>query len=396
MRFGRKCSSLMLLLALVGGCGSTDDSPSLAVADSSGIQITTNPHPPSAISLRTLSAVPARDIRGDALFQITAIQALPRDHVGVGVGSSGSVLVYDDAGALIRTVGRTGEGPGEFRSIGNLVSMPGDSVGIYDPMLRRLTVFSLTGDFGRVMSLGELAPEGGWSRVLPLDEGLAFVGEAAFATGQEEGPYRRSASSYRIDWDGNVHATYGEFPGTEMFSGNRLFGPFPFGAVLSTATVANGFIVGTGEYPELQIFGPDGELKRLIRWQDEDRSVTQGRMDEFVDFLLESAPPEETAASRERFASMPFADQHPAYAQILSAGEDGTFWVGEYAGPENTQDTRRGPARRWMVFGEDGAMLERVQTPEGFVPFSMSDGLIWGTYRDELDVESVRAYRVDR
>jgi hypothetical protein len=47
-----------------------------------------------------------------------------------------------------------------------------------------------------------------------------------------------------------------------------------------------------------------------------------------------------------------------------------------------------------MIFGEDGAMLERVQTPEGFVPCFVGGSLIWGTHRDTLDVESVRAYRI--
>jgi hypothetical protein len=239
-------------LALLGGCGSTDDSSDSSPADSSGIRVTTSPHRPSTIALRTLSDVPAQDISGDVLFQITAIRPLPRSHVAVGVGGSGSVLVYDEAGALIRTLGRTGDGPGEFRSIGSLVAMPGDSLGVYDPLLRRLSVFSPAGDLGRVLSLGELAPEGGWSRVLPLDEGLAFVGEAGLSPRQEEGPYRGTASSYRIDWDGNVLTTYGAFPGNEMFFGRLLFGPLPFGAVLSTAATADDFIVGTGEHPELQ------------------------------------------------------------------------------------------------------------------------------------------------
>jgi hypothetical protein len=123
--------------------------------------------------------------------------------------------------------------------------------------------------------------------------------------------------------------------------------------------------------------------------------VTPGRMREFVEFLLEETPPEEVAASRERFESMPFADQRPAYAHILPA-TNGAFWVGEYMGPETTRGNRRGPSRRWMIFGEDGTLLERVQTPEGFVPFFVGDSLVWGTYRDELDVESVRAYRISQ
>jgi hypothetical protein len=61
----------------------------------------------------------------------------------------GQVLVIGDMRRLhlldlvtkqVVTVGRGGDGPGEFRSIAAIGAMPGDRIGVYDAALRRLTI----------------------------------------------------------------------------------------------------------------------------------------------------------------------------------------------------------------------------------------------------------------
>ena len=49
--------------------------------------------------------------------------------------------IFDAKGRLLRTVGRTGSGPGEFRGIVSILLGPGDSVHVIDENLRRRTVF---------------------------------------------------------------------------------------------------------------------------------------------------------------------------------------------------------------------------------------------------------------
>lgn len=70
---------------------------------------------------------------------------------GLDVGSDGSiyvgdwyqqkVTVLDPAGRVVRTVGRRGSGPGEFRSVRGVQVLPGDSLLVYDPNLARISVF---------------------------------------------------------------------------------------------------------------------------------------------------------------------------------------------------------------------------------------------------------------
>jgi hypothetical protein len=64
--------------------------------------------------------------------------------------------------------------------------------------------------------------------------------------------------------------------------------------------------------------------------------------------------------------------------------------------PDILRPTLRMPEREWMVFDSRGSLEATFRTPEGFEPHRVRDDVIWGVYTDDLDIESVRAYRLDR
>jgi hypothetical protein len=387
--------ALALLLAFVTACGSDEAAEGFSVTDSLGIAVAENFGSPEQIPIRVLNDSPEREITGDELFEVRDVHPLGSGQIAVGASGSGAVLIYDGDGELVLRFGRTGDGPGEFRRIENLVGLPGDSLGVYDSRLHRLTVFSHSGEFGRVVSLAELVPPGSSANLLALDDGLVFVGISGLSGEGTEGVYRNTAPSYRLDMEGEVATKYGEFPGLEAFFGIGMMGRAPFGAALAVATSGTRLVVGTAEEPELLVFGLDGELSRIIRWADTDRTINQERMDEYLEFLLAQSTPEEAAFLEDRVSGMPFARRRPAHAEVL-AGPNMSLWVEEYLGPEADFPGRRGPSRRWLAFSPEGELRERIETPEGFLPLALVGDHVWGVYRDTLDVESIRAYTVSR
>lgn len=76
-------------------------------------------------------------------FRTDTRRLISRDGSGrfVALGST-EILVFDSSGALITTVGRPGEGPGEFRLPASPLIGPGDSIHVYDYAARRMTVFA--------------------------------------------------------------------------------------------------------------------------------------------------------------------------------------------------------------------------------------------------------------
>lgn len=60
-----------------------------------------------------------------------------------------TVQVYDSTGRFLRRMGRSGAGPGEFRSAGKLILQPGDSLSVFDAALARVVRFSPDGKYVR-------------------------------------------------------------------------------------------------------------------------------------------------------------------------------------------------------------------------------------------------------
>ncbi|HEV3052559.1 MAG TPA: 6-bladed beta-propeller [Longimicrobium sp.] len=95
---------------------------------------------------RRAAAVPVREVarsRDDSLFSdITSIATDSRGRIYVGDWMAARVVVLDSGAALVRTLGRKGLGPGEFRSVRGLQVLNGDSLLVYDPNAGRLSVFA--------------------------------------------------------------------------------------------------------------------------------------------------------------------------------------------------------------------------------------------------------------
>lgn len=62
-------------------------------------------------------------------------------------------LVFTSEGEFVRELGRSGEGPGEFRSAAYATALPGDSLLVVDSRLRRVSVFAPDLEFVRTISL---------------------------------------------------------------------------------------------------------------------------------------------------------------------------------------------------------------------------------------------------
>lgn len=71
----------------------------------------------------------------------------------VTMSRPGEVLLFDHLGRFQRSVGRAGEGPGEFRVAFPLKFGPGDSLWVFQPSARRVTVFDSTLKYVRTLTL---------------------------------------------------------------------------------------------------------------------------------------------------------------------------------------------------------------------------------------------------
>ena len=397
-------------------CEKASVSEWITVVDSSGVEVVANlPGSVEVVPEWSLSPDPEVDI-GSAptlpLFRVVDVAPLRGGRVCIAMTAPPQVLVVDQGGALLTTLGQAGEGPGEFAGVSSVVPLGGDSLAVWDSERRRISVFDEAGALGREVDLRQVAPLS-WTAAPDLSEAaartvLAASGPEAFwlfsvgVLGPGEGVFRPEAPSYRLDTTGEVETELGSFPGDEVFKGVQLgLAPYPFGAMTFAASAGGSYVVGTGSVSELRVYGSGGDLVRVIRWPDRDRSVSGERLaiwDSFLEGHLASLSGPEADFRREALEQMPEPQQFPAFGPVV-VSDRGRVWVAPYQ--PGQQDLVRAymgvvplPGQRWLVFGINGEMMATIRIPPGFMVSAVRDGRVWGVHRDALDVESVRAYRL--
>jgi len=394
----------VIFLILAGmamtACAGADGSRGYTETDSAGVTIVENGRSRMARAERwSLQAVPDLEIvpgevQGPALSQVAGLALLHGDEGRVAVLNQGSheVLLFREGGELLARFGREGDGPGEFRQITSLVPMAGDSIGAYDASLKVLSVFDSQGTLGRSVSLEEAVEGRFHSLLLPLPGGdMVFFTVSGPGVGFREGVFRVSTESLRIGPGGERRASYGTFPGSEVFGGFEGAGLALFGTTTYAATVGHRLVVGTGETREISYFDTAGALERIARWPDHDRTITPQHEEALFEAAAATEPQIPRATLRDMFSRAPRASRLPPY-QGLVGSDDGHVWVGSYPGPAHSLRGQRPPHREWLVFDSLGVLAARAETPEGFQPHLVAGSQVWGVFTHEDGAEVVRAY----
>ena len=94
-------------------------------------------------------------------------------------------------------------------------------------------------------------------------------------------------------------------------------------------------------------------------------------------------------ARRERsLREAPHGSTVPFYERILG-DDEGNLWVEEFTVPGE-------PPAGWTVFGTEGRLLGTVDLPEEFRPLHIGSDFVLGVATDDLGVERVRMYRLEK
>jgi len=306
------------------------------------------------------------------------------------------LYVFTDAGRLLRILGGQGEGPGEFRGINFVGTMPGGAIGVSDPVLNRFTIIDSSGIVRRTIKL----PEAGADAPLAVSGVLAdgrLLTTTFFPVNwrPHPGPQRDTMPMVVLAPDGSVSATLGEFPGPDGIvdigpDGSVRTSRIPFGR-LTRETIIDTFVaVGTGDRPEIVVYAPGGRATRIIRWTGADVPVTRQDVAAYTRERLASAPADSGVRARilEDIKSAPIPRYSPPYDMFVSRS-NGELWVREYSGPGfGSRPTR------WDVFDSTGIWDCQATVPTGVVPVWIGPDRMLGTWQDNNDLYHVGLFRM--
>jgi hypothetical protein len=388
----RPVAGIGVVLILLG-CSTDAPTETTTSIDSAGVQIVESLKPQwdSASGWR-VAEIPILDLTtsgtGPAheFYQVRAALVLPGGGIVVANRSSGEVRFFDTSGRHLRSVGRLGEGPGEFQRIETLSLMPGDSIAVADYGLKRITVLSADGNVGRVISLHGVADR--VQHVLALgDSGFMGLSYSYASRPDKPGNYRMPYQVIRLGWDGGVLDTIAEMGGFEEYQGPAGYAAVPYGKDGHVAVLGADLVLGSAETMAMDWYHAGGELFRRVRVPGIDLSLPPSEIDAVRSELLDADLP---PPIRQLAEGIEIPKSRPAYADLLLDSE-GCVWAPGYR-------LRGAPEEPvvWEVFSPEGEWLGSLRTPLRFSVFDIGVDYLLGAFRDEMDVEHVQLLGLDR
>lgn len=371
--------SFALLACLLAACSGSGGPAEVVVRDSAGVTIVE--HPAGAIASApawTLGA-PSVSIGGgdgeDQGFSFLAFahrlgdgRIVLADNENAGT----RLLVYGPDGTFERRVGRTGDGPGEFRNA-RVLGARGDTLVIYDFMTARVTRMNAAGVLLGTAELSRLGPlkVGMVSGVLA--DGRLLTSPLSFGDTTDHGsaPFRQDGSALAIDPATATLDTLQAFPGNEVtmvkmdFGGmsRSMPGPIGYGKRTLYATQASQVHVATNATAEIATFGLPWALHRIVRFSDPTPRVDQAAHDAQIAEAVAnienaSGTPEPFKASMiAAVQRVAFADSMAHYASMLP-GADGSLWLRQMRSVADS-------VPHYLVLGADGRLAARIDLPKG-------------------------------
>ncbi|MCG6955961.1 MAG: 6-bladed beta-propeller [Gemmatimonadetes bacterium] len=399
----------ILSLALLTGCTERASRWTGTVTDSAGITIVRNTHTgiwpageewtlEEELAIGAEAAAPA--------YQFGSIG-------GIAVDSRGRVFVLDDQAQEIRvfsaegvheaTVGRRGEGPGEFTGAQTVLMGPGDTLLVPDRRSQRMNRFSPEGSF--LGATGYRRADGLTISFRANSSGRILEQLRPIVLGR---PASENPEDVMVRWTpaGTRADTLTGFPSGEILRLADPWSPRFFAYApepLWDVTANGGLILGVSDGYRLEVFSPDGAPVLAVVMEHTRPSVTQADIAVVRSHMAEGwsragAPP----AQVERLQNLwTFGDTFPAFTAVYS-GPRGSIWVQEVTAPSAMSlervRTLQAPddcaSDRWDVFSATGRFYGVVTMPARFRPALFRDDRLYGIRRDEFDVQQVVRFRV--
>lgn len=396
-------ASLALAFTTAGCVADPNPMPQAEVTDSAGIRIIAYDLTGADVPVhRELGAhdLEIGQLNGPpeyALSRIIDVAVLDDGSLVISDDAAQALRLYDAAGLYVRTLGRAGEGPGEFSSLPTIAGHSADTVIAFDNRGDRITLVTTNGTIVGTISFRG-ASVGRPGAMLRLDNG-GYLSRSRWTAPNHE----TELHDVRLELDSVV---------VELLDRN--------GNLTDTIRV-----MADRKRARTVLDGGDGRLRVLgfnqpyaaqgIMVSDGSQLIT-GRSDKFqIEYGMGAAPsvilrvhgvqhpatPDEIKARRtadlqEQFGDRPIPpmllrgnlgflpDRLPAFGDVV-VSRDGDVWV-------SITEFDLSDGLDWLVFDSDGEMRGTVRTPPTLHLRDIQADYVVGFVLDEFDVPYVRRY----
>ena len=326
-------------------------------------------------------------------------------------GQAALIRVYTPEGEYIEDWGGRGEGPGEFTGRPwHIFPYRGDSILVEQFAYHGSNIFDDRGRFGRTVapemwlvfhndrgSLG-FSPSTGPAHTCctlwgPLPDG-AFLGSYSdMIPLAGSGTIRGSVMAAIVPDSGGAPESVGVFKGGQYHFPEGSVAELQFQFRFSMAVGPDGYFVTEGDSYSIDAYDVSGRLRRIIRLARGPRPVTDDVKAAREARLREQISPEDEEWLRRRL-SVPYPSHLPTF-EGLHADSEGNVWArqekyGADAGVEGAD------MYEFFIFGADGRHLGGVELPANLEVYQIGADFLLAKMRDDLDVDYVHLYRIEK
>ena len=268
--------------------------------------------------------------------------------------SAGHILKIDKNGKFLRTIGRKGQGPGEFQMLSLIFfAQDGKTFRTFDNLNHKLSQFSLDGDF----ITADILPSGTLLHAALDSQGRLYVGTTSYET--------RRIEVQRYDGSMKSAAKFGVYPlgGAENSEAPHL---------RWTIDSRDEVVIAYPLKYELLFFSYDGRLiKKVTKTHNPVKLTEEEKKD-----AIRSVPKTRTPNVQ---------DYHSAYQDLFVDDEGRTF-------VKTWERADAGAAFIYDIFDPDGRFLARC--PLQGRPFHIKKRKLYSVERDSDDFQTVKRYAV--
>jgi hypothetical protein len=266
-------------------------------------------------------------------------------------GQLSEIQVFDPAGELLRTIGRQGEGPGEFQNGADMFWGPQGQIGVVQAWPGKIVMITPEGDPGMTFAL-PYRDGGGFQSVTRgtgLGEKMILAGTAWT---REDGKQLQFTYLKAYDASGNELATYQETSRETQFGNYEFIEEEYIDFQRRWAVAPDGRVAAALSFDDyrIHVWNADGTVDRIIERPDyPEVKRNDAEMDRFQTMY-------DAFTRWNRGSTFRVSDHHQAVQDVFFR-EDGTLWV------QSGAHRWRAPAgvfTSYDVYDTVGRFLQRV------------------------------------
>lgn len=336
--------TVIIIFGLVLALGFLIQAHAQKVKTVGDVQVVENPEKPeppkgvpTKLRLEEDFKIGDSEVEEEMIAQVTFFVVDDREFIYALDFKASNIKVFDDNGTYVRTIGKQGQGPGEINFPSGILITSAKELLIEDAGNRRLSYFSLEGEFLRHVSLGDKTS----LTNLVMDTKGNFLGRQFIL---EEKEY--SFEIRKFDKDLKRLFTIERIPFNFRDPQKDKMNPFDFIQIYLFDSEDNIYYGNPKEY-EVQVFSPDGTLIKKITKKHNPEHITE----EDIEKILDRIPDMGFNVKN----MMEFPKQFPAY-ESFSMDEKGRLFVRSY-------NKGRGEDEIFLdIFDREGKYIAKIPT----------------------------------